>query len=369
PSINPDATEVCDLIDNNCDNRTDDGDPNLDFSTASTFYLDSDGDSFGNPNVEQTQCAPSPGYVANNTDCDDTSANVRPTADEVCDEDNIDEDCDGLINDADDSVDLANSGTVFYADSDSDGYGNVLSTQSACLQPSGYVLDSTDCDDNDADRTPDSQWYTDSDGDGYGDELDTSPVAACIGPTGTAPNNSDCDDSTATISPGADEYCDLIDNNCNGVNNESTAVDALTFYADADNDGFGDLNTTTNACTPPSGYLDNSEDCDDSDPLTNPFGIDLADDGLDQDCDGFDLSLASIAFSEIPAAIFTMGSPSSEVGRGSDEDEVSTTIRRNLYMSITEITQQQFVDVMGYDPSADASCGSDCPVENLSWSE
>ncbi|MCF8276603.1 MAG: BspA family leucine-rich repeat surface protein [Flavobacteriales bacterium] len=38
-------------------------------------------------------------------------------------------------------------GTTWYADTDSDGFGDALSTQVACTQPSGYVANDTDCDD------------------------------------------------------------------------------------------------------------------------------------------------------------------------------------------------------------------------------
>ena len=46
-TIHPDAVEVCDDVDNNCDGLTDDDDPTVDSSTQSTFYLDYDADGFG----------------------------------------------------------------------------------------------------------------------------------------------------------------------------------------------------------------------------------------------------------------------------------------------------------------------------------
>ena len=56
----------------------------------------------------------------------------------------LDNDCDGLIDDDDDSV----LGTTdWYADTDEDGFGDVNTTVQACVAPSGYVGDDTDCDD------------------------------------------------------------------------------------------------------------------------------------------------------------------------------------------------------------------------------
>ena len=49
----------------------------------------------------------------------------------------------------------------------------------------------------------------------------------------------DCDDNNADINPDAEELCDGVDNNCDDeIDNDVT--DALTFYEDYDEDGFGD---------------------------------------------------------------------------------------------------------------------------------
>jgi formylglycine-generating enzyme required for sulfatase activity len=68
---------------------------------------------------------------------------------------------------------------------------------------------------------------------------------------------------------------------------------------------------------------------------------------------------------------FTMGSPDSpeELGRNAGEVAHGVTLTRNFLMTTTEITQQQFLDEMGYNPSSFTACGLDCPVEGVNWHE
>jgi formylglycine-generating enzyme required for sulfatase activity len=70
---------------------------------------------------------------------------------------------------------------------------------------------------------------------------------------------------------------------------------------------------------------------------------------------------------EIPAGRFTMGSPSSEAGRNADEVPHEVTISRPFFLGRFEVSQQEWLAVMGTRPSRFADCGLMCPVENVSF--
>jgi formylglycine-generating enzyme required for sulfatase activity len=72
---------------------------------------------------------------------------------------------------------------------------------------------------------------------------------------------------------------------------------------------------------------------------------------------------------EIPAGRFTMGSASSEIGRQDDELIHDVEITHPFYLGRNEVTQQEWKTVMGGAPSHFTSCGSKCPVENVSFVE
>lgn len=83
----------------------------------------------------------------------------------------------------------------------------------------------------------------------------------------------DCDDADPTVYPGATEIPDDgIDQDCDGFD--------LILCVDEDNDGF----YAAENCG-------SDVDCDDTDPTIHPGATEIPDDGIDQDCDGFDLIL------------------------------------------------------------------------------
>ncbi|MCB9763854.1 MAG: hypothetical protein H6739_29055 [Alphaproteobacteria bacterium] len=160
-TANPGATEVCDGVDNNCDGDTDEDDA----ADVTTWYLDFDSDGYGGSTYTQVSCDAPRGYVDDSQDCDDGDATVNPGATEVCD--SVDNDCDGTT-DEDDAADAVS----WSPDADSDGYGATSGAQTACVAPSGYVADATDCDDSDAGIHPGATEVCDGDDndcDGFAD--------------------------------------------------------------------------------------------------------------------------------------------------------------------------------------------------------
>ena len=131
---------------------------------ASTRYVDADGDGYGSTTTG-TACAAASGYADVSTDCDDSSAATNPAAQELCDDENADEDCDGTADDLDASS-LGQS--TFYADGDADGYGGAT-TGKYCDPPVGYTVDSTDCNDTIAGINPGA---TDIEDDGIDQDCD-----------------------------------------------------------------------------------------------------------------------------------------------------------------------------------------------------
>lgn len=177
-------------------------------------------------------------------DCNDNDSSINPSAEELCD--TIDNNCDGNI----DETSSSNAKT-WYADSDADTFGDNANTIKSCSQPTGYVS-----------------------------------------------VNTDCNDANPYTNPSASEICDGIDNDCSG-DIDDKAIDAKLFYSDSDSDGYGDLNSNTECCDIPSGYSDNSSDCDDTNANVNPSHTEDCWDSVDNDCDGIidedcdELSLAN----------------------------------------------------------------------------
>ncbi|MFK5984244.1 MAG: formylglycine-generating enzyme family protein [Pseudomonadota bacterium] len=74
-------------------------------------------------------------------------------------------------------------------------------------------------------------------------------------------------------------------------------------------------------------------------------------------------------FNYIYPGSFLMGSPVSEPQRRSDEQQHKVSLTKGFYISVTTITQDQWMMVMNNNPSFFAQCGGDCPVESVGWNE
>lgn len=302
--VHPGGAEVCGGSDEDCDGLRDDAD--TDVSSKSALYADNDGDGFGDAAAMVRACAEPAGFVSGAGDCDDADSASHPGGTEVCG--GGDEDCDGLVDDADADV----SGTSsFYADEDGDGFGSLTTSTAACVAPAGFVSDATDCDDGaaaynpgavevcgggdedcdgrvddeDGDVSGQSTFYRDSDGDGYGGP--GVGATACVRPEGFADTLDDCDDAAPATNPGGVEVCGGGDEDCDGLTDDADpdVSGTSTFYLDEDGDGYGAAAGLHASCVAPAGLVVDATDCDDGDLAVHP-GAEEVCGGGDEDCDG-----------------------------------------------------------------------------------
>jgi hypothetical protein len=189
------------------------------------FYVDEDGDGYGDATQWMESCEQPSGTVYDSTDCDDSNPNVNISATETCNE--LDDNCDGVV---DNGV-----GSMWYADVDGDGFGNPNNRQQACTAPDGWV-----------------------------------------------DNGDDCQDGNPDVHPDVVEVCDGVDNNCDDQVDEGVAT---TYYADNDFDTYGDPNNTVESCSPVPGMVEIAGDCNDGSAAVYPGAIDGCN-AYDDDCDG-----------------------------------------------------------------------------------
>jgi type IV pilus assembly protein PilY1 len=184
------------------------------------------------------------------------------------------------------------SDSVCYEDKDQDGYGN-LEVTGECGP--GFIDNSNDCDDNDADIYPGCSTavcricYQDADSDGDGNpEVSKGCIDTCT--AGYVENIDDCNDNNSEIFKDAPEKCNTKDDDCDGAIDENMKQ---RFYIDVDGDGCGVAESFITVCptesgSPPSGYASEACDCDDSNEFRFSGNIEQTCNGIDEDCNDID---------------------------------------------------------------------------------
>ncbi|MBN2799973.1 MAG: putative metal-binding motif-containing protein [Deltaproteobacteria bacterium] len=228
-AVHPGADERCDGYDDDCDGIVDSG-----AIDEGTWYLDHDGDGFGDPEIWVKACAMDKViWVADNTDCNDLIPWTYPGAVEICDR--ADNNCNDLVD------------------------------ESPFAAPT---------------------WYLDADGDGFGD--DGVSAVSCQAPVDHVALPGDCLDTDDRVFPGADEVCNHLDDDCDGLTDDDDPElllrTATEWFRDVDSDGFGAPSRPTLSCVGPAHTAANADDCDDEDPAVYPGAEERWYDGVDADC-------------------------------------------------------------------------------------
>ena len=109
------------------------------------YFLDADGDGFGDINNDSIACEIPLGYVSDSTDCNDSANYINHGAKELCNY--LDDNCNGAI---DEGMSFIQS----FEDLDGDSFGNEAVDSISCEIPLGFVIDNTDCNDNNPDIYP-----------------------------------------------------------------------------------------------------------------------------------------------------------------------------------------------------------------------
>ena len=339
PTLNPGAVEICDGIDNDCDEKTDDDDNDAVFNDSEPWYADSDEDTYGDAAQPLDACSQPEGYVADKTDCDDADGNAYPgvaineddpspchrdadgdgygdltalppiTTGTDCDDSSVDtfpqaaenEASSGCHRDVDDDgygdaappegvdegIDCVDSDeaiveNTWYEDSDADSFGNSSVTLTQCEQPNGYLADNTDCDDENNLEYPGQAWYPDCDGDTFfaATELLHCEPPAAVDACGTQEPVTYQNEAPAS----AGEDCDDAD---------AGEYPSITWYADNDDDSYGNPSSSQACERAAATDVLNNTDCDDEDENEYPSvswysdsdGDGFGDPGASSDCE------------------------------------------------------------------------------------
>jgi hypothetical protein len=173
------------------------------------------------------------------------------------------------------------TGGTTYTDANptaGDSYYVVMTSNASCITSSTATS-------NTFTAATATTYYIDADGDGFGSAaLGAATVSACEAPAGYAATNTDCNDANELIFPGADPFCNAFDADCDG-NLDIDGAPVLTFYQDADGDGFGNGSVTTTSCDPVAGYVLNASDCNDASAAIRPGATEVLD-SVDNNCNG-----------------------------------------------------------------------------------
>lgn len=299
-SINPDAKESCNGVDDNCDGLTD-GEDSL---GCTKFFADKDYDGHGVYGDSKCLCTKVFPYSTTAFgDCDDEDPEIHPLAQEKCND--KDDNCNGVVDDP---------GTPgcsnFLLDADGDGFGVTGNTKCLCKPDGQYsATQGGDCDDSDPKIRPNAleicnerddncdnitdpegsigceKYYEDADQDGYGNTLSFKCLCGPMGQFSTKLSN-DCDDTKNDVNPGMAENCmTAFDDNCDGTKDSKDALNCITFYYDGDGDGYG---TDESECwCQPNGFYKaiKNGDCNDFDKDINPSVKEKCN-KKDDNCDG-----------------------------------------------------------------------------------